>query len=408
MIRIINNIQTFKPIGLLVVNIPEKSINQSYRSISSKYSTSVMIIDNMGVNISNMMSPKLQGSENKMYDMLDEKRQSKQVKIKGREYIFSKLKVDGINWNIVGAIPFDEFSKESNVFSIVTFVIILLNSVLFLFGAIFVSRLISNPIKKLMDSMKSVEKGEFRKAEIVVGNDEVGILKDRYNIMVEEIQKLFQNAINDQKLKRKAELNMLQAQIKPHFLYNTLDSVSSLALSGKNKKVYFVVKSLGGFYRTSLSKGKEVISIDEEIKSVKNYLRIQKVRYGKMFKAVYDIDERTLEYKTLKLILQPLVENSLYHGIRPKGQNGIIHISSKYSDGFIVLTVEDNGVGMDERKLDELLGSLQSPDKVSFGLRGTLERLRIFYGMGDLCKIESKEHLGTKITINIPVSEEEL
>ena len=407
MIRIINNIQTFEPIGILAVNIPEKSIGLSYRSIIDKYGTSVMVIDNMGVSVSNLISEKLLGSESDMYGILAEKTESKLVRVKNKEYIFSKLKVTGIDWSIIGATPFDEFSKESSVFSIVTFLVIVINGILFLFGAIFISRLITGPIKKLLDSMKSVEQGEFKKAEIAAGKDEVGLLKDRYNIMVEEIQKLFQKTIEDQKLKRKAELNMLQAQIKPHFLYNTLDSISSLAISGKNKKVYFVVKSLGSFYRTSLSKGKEVITIGEEIKSVQNYLRIQKVRYGKMFKAVYDIDERTLKFRTLKLILQPLVENSLYHGIRPRGANGSIRISAKYLDGFIELVVEDNGVGMSRQKLDQVCGRIKDPDKASFGLLGTLERLRIFYGMEDIWTIESIENSGTKITITIPAFEGE-
>jgi len=207
-------------------------------------------------------------------------------------------------------------------------------------------------------------------------------------------------------MQRKAELEVLQAQIKPHFLYNTFDAISSLALSGRNGEVYKVMKALGSYYRASLNKGSEVITIGEEIEIVRNYLTIQQVRYGDVFTANYDIHERTTKIKILKLVLQPLVENALYHGIKPKGESGNIHIAAKYYNNFVILTIEDDGVGMEEEQVQRIIHGSCNDKKISFGLWGTIERLRIFYNEEDLFCIESKKNVGTKIIINIPVKGE--
>ena len=199
----------------------------------------------------------------------------------------------------------------------------------------------------------------------------------------------------------------MQAQIKPHFLYNTFDAISSLALSGRNNEAYRALKALGSYYRTSLSRGSEVITIAEELDVVKNYLTIQQLRYGDIFTANYDIDERAKKYKILKLVLQPLVENALYHGIKLKGESGNINISAKYSEDFITLTVEDDGIGMSEEVLKKIIQGRYDDTKVSFGLKGTIERLRIFYRVNDLFSIESKEYYGTKVVISIPIEGEE-
>lgn len=157
--------------------------------------------------------------------------------------------------------------------------------------------------------MKGVENGEFKEVNIDTGNDEIGKLKNVYNTMIYKIENLIEQIVKEQKIKRKAELDVLQSQIKPHFLYNSFDTISSLALDNRNDEVYKIIKALGNFYRTSLSNGKEVISIEEEIKTVKSYLTIQQIRYDNMFNVNISVDERANKYKILKLILQPLVEN---------------------------------------------------------------------------------------------------
>jgi two-component system sensor histidine kinase YesM len=257
-----------------------------------------------------------------------------------------------------------------------------------------------------VESLKDIEKGMFHPVEINCGNDEIGKLRDAYNIMIKEIDRLIKRVIKEQKIKRKTELNILQEQIKPHFLYNTFDAISALILLEKNKEAYTMIKALGNFYKTSLSSGKEIIPINEEIKTVENYLTILKMRYKDIFTTEFHIDNEIVHYKIPKLILQPFVENAVYHGIKPKGETGIISITACQKENFILFIIEDTGVGMDEEVLQQI--SIQDDTKTTahFGIRGTIERLKIFYGVKDVFSIESKKTIGTKVTLTIPIKGE--
>ncbi|HBF36465.1 MAG TPA: sensor histidine kinase, partial [Firmicutes bacterium] len=180
-----------------------------------------------------------------------------------------------------------------------------IDGIIFFVSSFLISRNIINPVHQILQSMKSVDYGEFYEIGTPANSYEFGQLYNGYNKMIRQINQLFAKIIQEQKIIRKSELNMLQAQIKPHFLYNTLDSISSLALSGCNEEVCFLVESLGNYYRNSISKGKEVITVGQEIDIVRNYLKIQKVRYPELFEAQYQVDESCLTYPILKLILQP-------------------------------------------------------------------------------------------------------
>lgn len=319
-IRVINDMESQKPIGTLIININESNFVNCYKDIISKNGTNILLMDE---NNDFIVNPKDVSDFNQINELIrkeliksdvEEEKNSIIEKIKGEEYIFSSLKIEEYNWIIVSKIPFKELSKESSTVYLMAFVFTIINGILLFIGAISISRLITKPIKKLLKSMKGIENGEFKKVNIEVGNDEIGKLRDGYNIMVYEIEKLINRIIEEQKVKRKAELSVLQAQVKPHFLYNTLDAMGYLALSGKCDEVYDALEALGEYYRTSLSKGREVITVGEEIEIVKNYFLLQKLRYGDIFTDTYEIDERVLNFKILKLVLQPIAENALYHG----------------------------------------------------------------------------------------------
>lgn len=403
LIRIINDVFTQKPIGTLILNISENSFVDSYKDIINRYDTDIMILDGKGQKIVNFRSPNTFDVDRLV--RAAESRESHSVieKAGKTDCLFSYLDIPEYGWKVISMMPFNELSKESSIFSAIAIVVIIVNSLLLFLGSVLVSRMITTPIKNLLRSMKGVERGEFRKVEIYTGNDEIGKLRDGYNIMITEIQDLIRRVVEDQKVKRKAELDVLQAQIKPHFLYNTFDAVSSLALSGRNDEVYKVLKALGSYYRTSLNKGNEVITVGEEVEVVKNYLTIQQVRYGDIFAVHFEIDERVVKFKILKLVLQPLVENALYHGIKPKGEMGNIKITARYLEGFVILTVEDDGIGMGEEEVRRVTSAKPEGAKTSYGLRGTIERLRIFYGENDLFSIESTKGEGTRVIISIPV-----
>jgi len=402
MIRLVRDINTTEMLGILIINISENAFKDSYANITSNYTTGVTILDHNnnsiiradGIKASNLT----QLFDNKQGYVIDN--------IDNRECLISYLIEDKYDWKIVSIIPVSKLSDETSAPGLVGFVIIMINSILLFIGTIFTTRMITIPIKKLLKSMKGVERGEFKEVNIKAGSDEIGQLRDGYNIMIQEIQNLIKRVIAEQKIKRKAELDVLQAQIKPHFLYNTLDSISSLALMGEVASVCELVDALGSYYRISLSKGKEVITIGEEIEMVKSYLLIQKMRYPELFTVSYSIDERCNNYRILKLVLQPLVENALYHGIRNKDEGGTIIVKTEQLNDHISITIEDDGVGMSQEFMESILkDNIQSVD-TGFGLRGTIERLRIFYGTDDCFQIESKVNCGTKITLLIPITGE--
>lgn len=409
LIRVINDMESQKAIGALIININENYFVNCYKDIVSKNGTNILLMDE---NNEYIVNPKDVPDFNQISELVTKKivkspaeKEYNSIieKLKGQDYIFSLLKIEDCNWTIVSKIPFKELSKESNTLYFMTFIFTIINGILMFIGAISISRLITTPIKKLLRSMKGIENGEFKKVNIEVGNDEIGQLKDGYNIMVFEIEKLISRIIDEQKVKRKAELSVLQAQVKPHFLYNTLDAMGYLALSGRCDEVYEALEALGGYYRTSLSKGREVITVGEEIDIVKNYFLLQKLRYGDIFMDTYEVDEKVLHIRILKLVLQPIVENALYHGIKPKGEKGNIKVTVGLIGNLMKISIEDDGIGMTEEELDKVVSDKIDNNNLSFGLRGTIERLRIFYGISEVYEIESRKRYGTKVTISIPI-----
>ncbi len=232
---------------------------------------------------------------------------------------------------------------------------------------------------------------------------EMGILKDTYNQMVDEIDTLIEQVYEEEKIKRKTELNALQEQMKPHFLYNTIDAMGYLALSGRSQEVYDALEAFGSYYRILLSKGKELITVREEIEMVRDYLELLKIRYGDELHYVLDVDENICDDYILKMILQPLVENAVNHGIRPKTTRGMVCVEGKEEDGYLCFSVADDGVGMSSEKMAELQRENLDSNEKSFGLRGTIERIKIFYEQDIGYDIQSTEGRGTVITLRVPV-----
>jgi len=400
MIRLIRDINSTKTLGVLIINISENAFKDSYANIVKNYATDITILDENNESI--VKINKIDEMENVIGFFGDNDRGYMMKNINGIEYLFSFLIDKRSDWKLVSLIPANELTNETAVPSLIGLAIIILNSLFMFVGTIFTSRIVTIPIKKLLKSMKGVEKGEFKEVDIHAGSNEIGQLRDGYNLMINEIQQLIDRVITEQRIKRQAELNVLQAQIKPHFLYNTLGSINSLILMEEKEAACNVVDALGSYYRLCLSKGKEVITISEEIEIVKNYLDIQQIRYADIFSVNYKLDERAGCFKILKLVLQPLVENALYHGLRVKGERGSITIETRIVKDYVQITVEDDGVGMAEKYINHVLDNSADTSVASFGLRGTIERLRIFYGMNDCFQIESAIGSGTKITIYVP------
>lgn len=404
-IRVVNDIESQKPIGFMIINVKDDYFEKSYLDIVRKYNTTIIIKDQYNRNIISpyeVNNANLKGFFNKIHDA---GYYSEFLKVDNDQILASFMKIPNYDWKIISLMPFSEIEEETQILKLIYIILIFINGSFIFIASVIVSNMIRKPINYLILSMKNNKKGNFAKIKFSTFINEFAKLRDGYNVMIDEIVRLIRKIKIEQKIKRKAELDILQAQIKPHFLYNTFDSVSSLALEGKSDEVYKLITALGKYYRLSLSKGNEMITIGEEITVVKNYLFIQKIRYKDVFSDLYEIDKEINKYKILKLILQPLVENSIYHGIRPKGESGIIKISAKKKDSFIEFIVEDDGIGMDKDLIKKILSArgIGKNNKTGFGLRGTIQRLRIFYGKEDIVKIISIKRGKTQIIITVPV-----
>lgn len=393
-IRVINDISSQTPLGLLIVNISTDTMKNALNSNGSSSRKIMMLDESDKIILSTGIL-----NEHKFIDTINQSINRSEIKeFNGEAYIISSL-VNKHNWKIVSINKFNEIIKQSDIYNITIIITLLVNGMLFIIGMAATSLMVSKPIHKLVKSMKLIPSGEFKEVSIKSAHGEIYQLQNNYNIMIRKIQELLHNIVLEQKNKRKMELDVLQSEIKPHFLYNSLDAISSSCLSGQPEKVYALVKALGCFYRYSLNNGEEYISIKDELKIADNYLIIQNIRCGDMFTVNRHYDEKIFPYKIPRLILQPLIENAFKHGIKGL-RNGIIRIEAYLEGERIILSVEDNGVGMSQEQVNSLLDG----SAAGLGLKATIGRLKIYYNDNNVFNIESKLGSGTKISLSIPIN----
>jgi two-component system sensor histidine kinase YesM len=274
------------------------------------------------------------------------------------------------------------------------------------------SRSIYTPIKKLHDVTTTITKNDLQALMTSDNVDEITELGMSFNIMIGKIKDLLDSKIKEQENLKKAELRALQAQINPHFLYNTLDTIIWMAESKKTDQVIKIVSALSDFFRISLSKGMDWITIGEEVERIRSYLTIQKMRYSDILDFKIEVDEDVAENTILKLVLQPLVENALYHGIKNKRQGGTIRVRAKRKgDDEILLEVEDDGIGFLPEKLAKLRAELEDDSgdiklESGFGIGNVNKRIRLYYGKPYGLSVQSEYNAGTLVTLVIPAKVE--
>jgi two-component system, sensor histidine kinase YesM len=270
------------------------------------------------------------------------------------------------------------------------------------------SRSIYTPIKKLHDVTKTITQNDLQ--ALVTGDnvDEITELGMSFNIMIGKIRELLDSKIKEQENLKKAEMRALQSQINPHFLYNTLDTIIWMAEAKKTDQIVEVVSALSNFFRISLSKGKDWITIGEEIERVKSYLTIQKIRYRDIMDFKIEVDEKVSDHTVLKLILQPLVENAIYHGIKNKREGGMIYVRAKpYNGNKVLLEVEDTGIGFTPLVLSQLQAELADnsgdiKQESGFGIGNVNQRIKLYYGMQYGLAVRSEYQAGTCVSFIIP------
>ena len=276
-----------------------------------------------------------------------------------------------------------------------------------------ISASISIPIKKLHDVTTTITKNDLQALVTSNNVDEITGLGMSFNIMIGRIRELLDAKIKEQDNLKKAELRALQAQINPHFLYNTLDTIIWMAEAHKTDQVIEIVRALSSFFRIALSKGKDWISIRQEIEQVRSYLTIQKMRYRDILDYEIDVDEDILDATILKLTVQPLVENALYHGIKNKRNGGTITVRARRTDhNVVLLQVQDDGAGFTPYKLAQIQADMNDDSneitlkESGFGLENVNKRVKLFYGKQYGLSINSQYQAGTQVTLSIPLKDD--
>ena len=306
-------------------------------------------------------------------------------------------------WKLVGVIPYSTFTHGMLNVRYFIMMLILLMGMMLAFVNRMVSVWISSPLLRLNDSVKSYEAGE--KPRIYIGgSQEIRHLGDSIQRSYEQIDDLMKEIVLEQNERRKSELDALQSQINPHFLYNTLESITWMIEGEKNDEAAFMITQLAKFFRISLSKGRTVISVRDELQHARSYMNIQKVRYKNAFAVVFDVEEAACACCIVKLVLQPILENAISYGVSAMDEGGEIRIIGRKRDGKILLTVRDNGIGMTREEAEDVLAdNTRVPKRGSgVGLINVNNRIQLLFGKEYGLKVESEPDEGTSVSIVIP------
>lgn len=310
-------------------------------------------------------------------------------------------------WKIIGVTPINETFANSTQITLFILFVIFLAIILLVFANMFISAKIANPIKALENSVKELENGSQNVDIAIGGSHEIQHLGKTIKSMVKQMHKLMGDIVYEQELKRQRELDALQAQINPHFLYNTLDSIVWMVENERYNEAIIMVTSLAGFFRIGLNKGKNIITIKDELKHAENYITIQHMRFKDKFTFKINADENVLNFATIKLIIQPLIENAVYHGMEFMDGDGEIIVNAYKKDNELYIDVIDNGMGIPPEIVDKLLThESRSKGKGSgVGLKNVQERIQLYFGKEYGLSILSEPDEGTLIRIHLPCIE---
>lgn len=389
--------------GIFFVDLNYSSISELCDAISFGNKGYIYIVDKDGNLIYHPQQQLLySGLKQERISEVLECEESSFVTEDGKLYSISRSKETG--WTVVGVAYTEELLKNTDQTTriyVISAAAILLAALTLAF---FLSNEITKPIKKLGDSMKEVEKGNFDNAAVEIdGQHEIARLSSSFNIMTAEIKNLMEQNVEEQRLKRKSELKALQAQINPHFLYNTLDSIIWMAEWGKTKEVVEMTSALAKLLRQSISNQNELVRVEEEVEYTRSYLIIQKMRYKDKLEYEIEVDQEVRGVMVPKLVLQPLVENAIYHGIKYKEGKGTVVVKGFRKDHEIVLKIIDDGVGMNA---DQLAGIFEKREtdtrRNGVGVLNVHERIQLYYGREYGLAFYSAPGEGTVAEVHIP------
>ena len=431
-IRVLLDVDTMQSKGVLLIRYQLRELDRifNFYSTESKLERRYMIVgkdgtvlfDTSGLRNGHSFFELVDVTSRQGIDLGEAGYQSKTIDFEGRKSLVSVVDMESLkrlgvvgDWKLVSIASWQYLSGDMAVVLRWMIVITLASlACAVAFNLLFVRRTVSF-IVGVVKAMRRVERGDLTTRVAVVGNDETTSLSKSFNSLIRRISELLEEVKQEQHRKRKAELMVLQAQIRPHFLFNTLESINILAVQNEGRKVSKMVQQLARILRISIQQ-KEEIHIAEELEHLRSYLDIQKYRFEDLFEFEIDVPEPLLQHTILKLTLQPLVENSIQHGFEGISYLGRIRVTAKEEAGNIVFFVEDNGIGISQDQLDRMAANnasdmpdmfAESPEtgeRRGLGVGNVVDRLRIHYGPQYGLMICSAQHFGTIIRIVIPKS----
>ncbi len=398
-------------LGFVRIDILEKNLNDILKKASSTKNT-VTYIQNSKNNIisssTETINPKWVMDSSVLEDYCRDGIYYNAQVLGGDRVLLACQKLSNSDWTLVSVTPFSEITAVGKGIQNQILLLFLLISTAAYILAYVISSYITKNISLLIKNMRLLKKGNFDIEVTTKSTDEIGELMENFNSMSGRLKFLVDEQYRIGQEAKNAELLALQAQINPHFLYNTLDMINWSAINNNVPEIADTVQTLSKFYKLSLSKGSNIIPIRNEIEHVKMYMDIQNRRFENIFDFHVQVDEEVYQFTTLKIILQPIVENSVLHGILQKDERrGLILISGSVLEGIITLQVQDNGVGIEPEKLETLLTEESNSSSThGYGVRNINERIKLYYGEQYGLEYKSVPGNGTTVTIRIPAGME--
>lgn len=410
LVRMIYDIDNFNEIGLMVLCINRAYLKSSYSEFSTEFMQDINILSKDGLWITGTTSYAQGGLDS--FESFNKDNKYDYVIDKKNNVLLAYMKVNNEDWVVVTKSSLSKLNEELDRFRMM-FIIIMICTILILsIFSILMAMDIIDPINRLVEGIKKVEEENVHQEVVVDRFDELGYLSKCFNKMSKEIDNLLNRVYKEQLTRKEAELKALQAQINPHFLFNTLESINWMAQLNNIPEIRDMVTSLGSIIEASIGKGNPLIPLKQELKYIDSYILIMKNRYGDRLSYTYDIDETILGCLVPKLLLQPLIENAIYHGIDRIRKKGEIKLTVKKEKETIYIEVWDNGKGMEEEELLQLNKKFEevSDDyllmghRKSIGLQNVNGRIKLFFGPQYGLSMESVYERYTKTKVVIPIN----
>ncbi|SFR68825.1 cache domain-containing sensor histidine kinase [Anaeromicropila populeti] len=390
-------ITTGETLGYIFVNVDLRAIG----TILSNQLINYRLVDKNEMVISSVTSSEYIDEE-EVTELLRQGEMEQITRYNGRSYYISNYEIADYGWSLAGVTDLNEFSVEAKKLLYMAIIIIIAVMVLEILLSYYLSKIITNPLQKLKAGAEEIAGGNMNLRLDFKSEDEIGQLGNSFNYMTEQVQELLVKVDYEAGKKQEYELSLLHEQIKPHFLYNSLDIILKLSDMNRNREARRAIRRLADYYRNSLSDSKKIITISREVKIVEDYLELQRIRYQDIFSYEVDLDESIMNMLIPKLTLQPLIENAIYHGLKYKEEMGLLRVTGNRTERGIVLSVEDNGAGMSPEISQSILTN--QPDG-HFGVYSVNHRIKLFFGEQYGMAIQSKTGEGTIISILLPAKE---